>query len=671
MARIEVSRLASAARQMGGDPAADPVLLGEPAVRIPATREGTGLSLPGTLPWGRSRFLAMTALADGDHAGEVVLGFFADGEGQARLRVSIALFPGLPTRLVLPLSVLDGQTVLLPRTPGRLKAVVSGRRIDPDEIDHVLVQLERTAGPQSLHLGAISLTTREPRYSVPRRALVDDLGQWRGRDWPDKTPDDAYLGTDIDYWRERSARATRPEGFCRLGGTNLRTFGPSGFFHLQHDGTRWWLVDPEGHGFFSLGLGSVRPGEATAVVPGAEELLGALPARTGPLAGAWTPSPVPEGAESYSFGLANLIRSFGPAWLPDWTAMTRGRLVAWRFNTVAGASDPGFLRSSGLPYVVSMPAYPVTAVSLYRDFPDVFSPEFRSSAREYARELEPYRHDPKLIGYFMGNSPDWALGRNNLASEMLEGPPGTATRRELARRLRERYGGDAGAWARAWGLSLARFEEIVTARVRGAASRSETARADLWEFSKAMVRAYVRVPAEECRRVDPNHLNLGMRYAGIPSELVFEAAEWLSVFSIDADDMLPPADAIAQISETTRRPVLLAGFHFGALDRGLPATGRPGVASQEERGVAYRRYVETAAASPHVVGTHYAALHDDELLGGADGESFQVGFVDVCHRPYRELAEAATLTHERVYEILAGRVEPYAREAREITPVGF
>ena len=45
--------------------------------------------------------------------------------------MSLGLFPGLPTRLILPLSVLDGQTVFLLRTPGRLKAVATGRRLAP------------------------------------------------------------------------------------------------------------------------------------------------------------------------------------------------------------------------------------------------------------------------------------------------------------------------------------------------------------------------------------------------------------------------------------------------------------------------------------------------------------------------------------------------------------
>ena len=55
---------------------------------------------------------------------------------------------------------------------GRLKAVVSGRRIAPAEIARVELQLKRTAGPQSLYLGSLWLSATEPSYPVPARPLM-------------------------------------------------------------------------------------------------------------------------------------------------------------------------------------------------------------------------------------------------------------------------------------------------------------------------------------------------------------------------------------------------------------------------------------------------------------------------------------------------------------------
>ena len=56
-------------------------------------------------------------------------------------------------------------------------------------------------------------------------------------------------------------------------------------------------------------------------------------------------------------------------------------------------------------------------------------------------------------------------------------------------------------WSVAWGLGLRSFDEVVDKTIRRSAERSETARRDLWEFSKEMVRAYVGIPGLECHGV--------------------------------------------------------------------------------------------------------------------------------------------------------------------------
>ncbi len=646
--------------------------LGTQALELPATPVGSAIRLPSTLPWTKARLLAIDALSDGELSGELLVRFFAKDEGEPRISVSLGLFPGLRTRLSLPLSVLDGQTIFLPRTPGRLKGVVSGRRLALRDLDHVELQLKRTAAAQSLYLGALWLLTKEPSHPLAPQPLVDSLGQWTRKDWPGKTRDEGQLKSDLASALDEARTADYPEGWSAFGGSKAKGFEKTGFFRVQHDGARFWLVDPDGFAFWSIGLDSVRPGETAGIVTGAEPLFGPLPPRDGPFAAAYGPRSERWAAESYSFGLANLIRAFGPEWRARWTELTRGRLVAWRFNTVANWSDAEFARTPPqLPYVIPMPEYPTTSVLLYRDFPDVYAEEFREQARRWAQRLAGVRDDRNLIGYFMRNEPVWAFGANNVAAEMLEANPRTATRRALAGWLRQRYAGDAAAWASAWGLGLRSFEQLVSDVVPRAADRSAKAKDDLWAFSKEMVRRYVAIPAEECRRVDPNHLNLGMRYAWISSDLLYESAQSFDVFTINSYTMVPPAETVAEIARRTKKPVLIGEFHFGALDRGLSSTGLRAVASQEERGVAYRRYVEAAAADPNVVGAHYFVLNDQETLGRFDGENFQIGFVDVCHRPYRELVDAARRTHEAIYDVAQGSTPPFAREAQEVPKVGF
>ena len=49
----------------------------------------------------------------------------------------------------------------------------------------------------------------------------------------------------------------------------------------------------------------------------------------------------------------------------------------------------------------------------------------------------------------------------------------------------------------------------------------------------------------------------------------------------------------------------------------------------------------------------------ESALGRFDGENWNIGFLDVCNRPYEALAADARVTHERVYPVAAGQVAAY------------
>jgi hypothetical protein len=635
---------------------------GGPALRWDTDTTAEAMRIEGNVLWSQAHFLAMDVYYDADHAGMMQLRFHAAGERTARLTAGISLFPRLRTRVVFPLELLDAQRVFMPRTAGRLKGVISGRRLNRDELSRVGFALEAAGGPQRVYLGNVALLSAEPDYPVPDVQMVDELGQWTARDWPGKTMHAAALKEQLQLALGQAREASFPEGWSRFGGTTSNRFAATGYFRTEHDGTRWWLVDPEGHAFFSVGLDCVRSGESGAVLEGMEKLHAWLP----PAEGAYAPAVARRGETlMVDFGKANLVRAFGDKWRENWREMTLGRMRAWRFNTIANWSELEALRPIPLPYVIQLSRYPTTSTLLFRDFPDVFAPEFREAAKRYARQLDPVKNDPYLIGYFLSNEPLWGFGRFNLASEMLEANPGTATRRELASWVRRTYDGDVEAWSRAWEKHFTSFDQLVTGTFRRLADSSVRAGEDLWEFSREMVRTYVGVPCEEVRQVDPNHLNLGLRYAWIASDLFYDAGELFDVFSINSYQMEPPADVIDTIAARTGKPVMIGEFHFGALDRGLPATGLRGVESQSDRGVAYRRYVERGALNPNLVGIHYFTLNDQALLGRFDGENYQIGFVDVCHTPYRELVEQAITAHERMYDVRSGHVDPFNGRARE------
>ncbi len=586
----------------------------------------------------------------GPHVGVLRFLFMARGEREPRLVAGYTILPDLWVTLRLPLSIFDIDDLRLPRTPGVLTTLVNGQRLDPAELDRVCVNARAAVEGGCFEAGALLEGARPEAALAPTLPVVDPLGQWMARDWSGRTRSIEEMQTRL----RRELRLVRR--FARA-----RPEPPVAHRVEQTDG-RWAFVDPEGRRFFSLGINCISHAQSGPMPPAMESLLVGRPRQVERLIG---------GVEQYSFQAENLRRAFGEAAYESWAELTESRLRRWGINTVGNWSDEAFLARSRLPHVWGWPAFPRTATRLFRDLPDVFSPDYEIEARRCAEALRPRAADGRLLGAFMMNEPHWAFGRFNLAAEMLVANPGTHTRRRLAAWMAERYGGDAAALARAWGGRATGFEEFERRVWPDLARAGGRVEEDLWEFSRLIVRRFVGVPAEAARAVAPAVLNLGVRYAWLASPLLLEGAEHFDVYTVNNYSANAPVDTIREIGAATGRPVLVGEFHFGALDRGLPSAGLRAVATQADRAVAIRRYVETLAAEPWAVGAHYFQLNDQPLLGRFDGENYQIGLVDVCHRPYREVCAAFRAASRAIPEVRAGRRAPFDGAFKEIPRVSL
>ncbi|GAB4254965.1 MAG: hypothetical protein Kow00109_30160 [Acidobacteriota bacterium] len=633
-----------------------------------------GLLLEGVdagIPWEQARYLVLDVYHEDPHSDILWLEFFRrDRPESPRISAKLGILPELETQVVFPLEYLDGQRFFMERFPRQLKGTVPGRRMTAGEIGQVRVRVEPVTEQLQarVKIRSVRLTRELPPAKRGGPTVVDEIGQWKVRDWPGKMADTAAMVAQLKDLAASAQGAEFPSGWSRYGGWKGKRFQATGYFRTEYDGRRWWLVDPEGYAFLSIGVDVVTP-VSSGPVTEMEDLFDWLPPEDGDYAAAWRES---RGRREVSFLTANWIRAFGPDWRRSWARLTRDLLVAWGFNTVGNWSDLEFARSSRLPYVIPLRDFPTTDTLLYRDFPDVFSPEYEAAAGEFARQLEEYRDDPYLIGYFLDNEPVWAFGDNIIAAEMLATAQPSASRERLVEWLREKYAGDIAALRQAWSYELESFEALGSnAFPRLLEEASSQAEADLREFSGILVDRYLELPSRALRDVDPNHLNLGIRYAWISSELCYRAGNFFDVFSINSYTWRPDPEVVAEITRRTGKPVLIGEFHHGAIDRGLPSTGIKGVASQEERGVAYRYYVEQGFALPEVVAIHYFQWNDQPILGRFDGENYNIGLVDVANQPYRELVEAARETNHAIYEVAAGKREPSRREARPLADIYF
>ena len=70
----------------------------------------------------------------------------------------------------------------------------------------------------------------------------------------------------------------RPWDWIEYGGLlEGPVFDATGFFRTERRDDRWWLVTPEGHGFFSIGIDVVSPDVGATFVEGRDSMLGELP----------------------------------------------------------------------------------------------------------------------------------------------------------------------------------------------------------------------------------------------------------------------------------------------------------------------------------------------------------------------------------------------------------
>jgi len=650
------------------------IVLEPPTRRLAITVEGDGARVrlegePGKVggrAWMGKDSMVVDVRQDSDVALPVQISFGTERDSiTPSLRAVLGVLPGVTTRLVVPLSALDAETVFLPRTPGRLKATVQGVPTRVEDISWVEIVVGKVGADVSLTLSDWRITS-DPQPLVPDGpVLVDELGQWTTRDWPRKAASAEDMVSRLQSAADTPSPVLRP-GLTRYGGSARITFAATGWFRTQHDGRRWWLVDPDGGAFWSAGVDCVGPGEA-ALVSGNEALCAWLPPPEGAFAAAWC------GPGMFSWAVANLVRAFEDGWRDSWTKLTRRALVGMGFNTVGNWSDGDFARGSGLPYVWPLAGFPTTGTTVFRDFPDVFAPEYRANAETFAQQLTAFQGDKNLVGYFLRNEPLWAFGAFRLAEEMLKQDPTRAPhcRRALVEHLRPRYADAPHAFETHWGGIIARLEDLESAVLTDETMPAEAARGWLSEFSRRMIDTYVRIPSEACKAIDPHHLNMGMRWAWIATDDLLAGSDACDVFSLNTYNFGVDADMVRRAAAASGRPVLIGEFHFGATDRGLPASGLKGVHTQADRGRAYQYFVEQAAALPDVIGTHYFQWNDQPLLGRFDGENWQIGVVDGCHRPYPEFADAARETHGRLYDVAVGKVPPPSSPPEEAGRLGY
>jgi hypothetical protein len=544
---------------------------------------------------------------------------------------------------------------------GMRGAPVHSGKVDASRINQIIVFINK---PGTGHLFEIDniragghVETLEAGTFFP---FIDQFGQFIHREWPGKTHSvQEMVSAGKAELQDLGSHAGPPDRDKYGGWTVGPKLAATGFFRVEKYRDKWWLVDPEGRLFWSHGIDCVGAANATPITD-REHYYRNLPQSTSPLArfydtGSWAPhgyysdhSPY----KTYDFSKANFLRKYGRNWEQAFAEITHLRLKSWGLNTIGNWSDSRIYLMRKTPYVATIGNESRRlegSQGYWGKFYDVFDPGFaKSLAERLAAQRQTTANDPWCIGYFVHNELSWG-DEVSLAVAALASPAEQPAKKVFIEDLRAKYT-TIGSLNAAWDTKHPSWDALVQSRQP---PDRKKAWGDLTAFYTKTAETYFNTVRQEVKKAAPLKLYLGCRFAWVNDRAALAAVKFCDVVSYNRytysvrDQRLP---------DNIDKPIIIGEFHFGALDRGMFHTGLRRTADQQDRADKYRGYVLGALRNPYIVGTHWFQYKDQATTGRGDGENYQIGFIDVCDRPYPEIVGASREVGYGMYEYrLAGK----------------
>ncbi|TFH82193.1 beta-galactosidase [Pseudomonas kribbensis] len=617
------------------------------------------------------------------------------------LTATSPLSQGMKAGPLMPMTI-DGQRILLASSSGEL---------DRSQVVSVSLSMDQPKAAQSLLLERFGVQDEGEVIKAAYGNLVDAYGQSTRSKWPEKVANDEQLKSaaareqqQLKTWlaeREKSS-------LDKFGGLNKGpTFKASGFFRTEKLDGRWYLVTPEGHPFYSLGVNTVSPEVNQTYVAGREYMFESLPKPDEPLAVHFGEGDNRggNGADQgrgygngrwYDFYGANLQRLYGePCATPTatepapaapckaaideqkWTGHTLDRLQAWGFNTIGNWSAPQLGDAERVPYTLPLSIVgDYTSISTGNDWwggmPDPFDPRFAmATERAVAIAARDHRDDPWLIGYFADNELAWAgpgddpKSRYALAYVTLKMTTDVPAKRAFLKQLRDKYRNQAGL-SKAWGIDLPAWELMEDPGFEAPLPNPEhpEIEADFKYFQKVFADTYFKTISDSLKWHAPNQLLLGGRFAISTPEAVASCAQYCDVLSFNMYTLKPQDGYDFAALRSLDKPVLITEFNFGSTDRGPFWGGVTPLNKEEDRGPAYANFLKQALSEPSIVGVHWFQYLDQPVTGRLlDGENGHFGLVGVTDLPYQGFVETVRKSNLATLDQLGKEAEKAAAAA--------
>lgn len=492
------------------------------------------------------------------------------------------------------------------------------------------LSIESCPYPVECHLSNIRL---EGKASIPdgskgwKTPVVDKFGQFIHSDWSEKVTDEEVLPEDLRL--EREYLQPPPAQWNRYGGW---ASGPkleaTGHFRTAKHNGRWWFVDPDGSLFFSYGIDVLR--HSTDVSNGKRNRF-------------WYDMEIPKNGWM-SFTHWSLQKKFSNNdYLSDYYEFILDRLDSWGVNTIGRWGARKLTMYGRKPYLIylfdSARGVPeINGANMY----DCFHPDFESgmlNAVNAEKREESVLHsldDPMCMGYVVDNEKDF----DGMFDAMLaQSVPYSHAKEAFFEDLRQKHR-SIDELNKVWKTNFRDWNE---AEKICSAIPSHGFVNDALEFKEKWLNLYFSVCRKAVKSLSPDKLYFSGSFNGLrQSAVIWEAAaRHADVLSANIHTYSVANFRPWTSTNAPERPLLISAFNFGCADRGMFSGGVCPVGTQKERARSLKRFINGALDNPRIAGCHWFQYRDQPLTGRYDGECYQIGFVDVCDRPYTELIEAS------------------------------
>ncbi|MCJ8209002.1 hypothetical protein MUY27_04730 [Mucilaginibacter sp. RS28] len=384
--------------------------------------------------------------------------------------------------------------------------------------------------------------------------------------------------------------------FDTYGFDKSKRFKATNFFRTEKIDGRWWIIDPQGHPGTNVSINSVVKGNS----------------------------------ERNEAAFRDDFKND-----EDWTEKTGQQLEGLGFNGIgAWSAYKEFIKankkaSKPVSYCVIlnfMSSYSSKRGKGYKAMGNsghkkgliyAFDREFPSYCEEVASQIEQFKDDPNLFGYFTDNEIPFAASN---IDEYLAIPDEDDPNRQAAL-----------AWLKQKGIS----ENELTPQLRN-------------EFMAFAADSYYRAVTAALKHFDKNHLILGTRlYRNEKNtpEFMTVAGKYCDVISINYyGAWTPSVERMHDWGEWSGKPFIITEFYTKGMDTGFPNMSGAGwqVKTQEDRGKAYQNFCLGLLESKNCVGWHWFKYQDNDPQSKKSGDNSNTdsnkGLVDNRYQLYDPLA---------------------------------